>query len=262
MGWIILFGLVFFTVEGMFLVANLSKLMHGGWITLLIGVLLSIIMYIWYRGKQEQGKLLHYVPLVNQVPVLKQLSGDATLTKFATHLVYLSNSNNQNYIEQRSINSILNSPVKKADIYWFVHINVTDEPFTQEYSVNILAPNDIYHLTFNLGFRIEPKVDLYFRFVMQELMESKELVLEKTAEMRYCLNPMGDYRFLLGESYLSDENNMPEWKKHLLILYYKLKSLAVKEEEIFGLEKSNVWVEKYPLIVSPLKKISLRRLFD
>jgi KUP system potassium uptake protein len=261
MVWIVLFGLVFFTIEGMFLIANLSKLMHGGWITLLIGIVLSVIMYIWYKGKQEQSKLMSYTPLAQQVPILQQLSHDTAITNYATHLVYLSSSNNEKYIEQKSINSILNAPVKKADIYWFVHINVTDEPFSQDYKVNILAPNDIYHLTFNLGFRIEPKVDLFFRFVIHELIESKELVLDNTADMKYCLSNIGDYKFLLGDSFLSNENSLPKWKSLLLVLYYKLKKIAVREEENFGLEQNNVCIEKYPLIVGPAKKIYLKRQF-
>jgi KUP system potassium uptake protein len=259
--WIVLFGLIFFTIEGMFLVANLSKLMHGGWITLMIGIVLSLIMYVWYKGKQEQVKLMSYIPLAQQVPVLQQLSRDAAIKKYATHLVYLSSSNNENYIEQKSISSILNAPVKKANFYWFVHINITDEPFTQEYKVNILAPNDIYHLTFNLGFRIEPRLDMFFRFVAQELINTKELVIDKTSDMKYCLNPIGDYKFVLGDSYLSNENNLSEWKKILLSFYYKLKEIAINEEENFGLEESNVWVEKYPLIVSPVKNLSLKRSF-
>jgi KUP system potassium uptake protein len=175
--------------------------------------------------------------------------------------VYLSSSNNENYIEQKSISSILKAPVKKANFYWFVHINITDEPFTQEYKVNILAPNDIYHLTFNLGFRIEPRLDMFFRFVAQELINSNELVIDKTSDMKYCLNPIGDYKFVLGDSYLSNENNLSDWKKLLLSSYYKLKEIAINEEENFGLEESNVWVEKYPLIVSPVKNLSLKRSF-
>jgi KUP system potassium uptake protein len=260
--WVVLFGSVFLTIEGLFLIANLSKLMHGGWITLLIGVVLSVIMYIWYRGKQEQGKLMTYTALAQQVPILQELSHDIAIAQYATHLVYLSSSNNEKYIEQKSINSILNPPVKKADIYWFVHIKVTDEPFTQEYKVNILAPNDVYHLTFNLGFRIEPKIDLYFRFVIHELMTSKELVLDNTAEMKYSLSRIGDYKFLLGDSFLSNENSLPKWKSLLLSMYYQLKKLAVREEENFGLDQNNVWVEKYPLIVSSAKKVTLVRLFE
>lgn len=260
--WVVLFGLIFFTIEGMFLVANLSKILHGGWITLLIGVILSFIMYIWYRGKQEQGKLLTYIPLSQQVSVLQQLSRDTSITKYATHLVYLSSSNNANFIEQKSISSILNAPVKKADIYWFVHINVTDEPFTQEYKVNIVAPNDVYHLTFNLGFRIEPRLDLFFKFVLQQLINNKELVLDKTPDLKYTLSKTGDYKFLLGDSFLSNENSLTVWKNLLLGSYYKLKKIAVTEDENFGLEQSNVWVEKYPLIVSPVKNLSLKRRFE
>jgi KUP system potassium uptake protein len=260
--WVILFGLLFFTIEGMFLIANLSKLMHGGWITLLIGLVLSFIMYIWYKGKQEQKKLMLYTPLAQQIPILQQLSHDPAIIKYATHLVYLSSSNNEKYIEQKSINSILNAPIKKADVYWFVHINVSDEPYTEEYKVNIVAPNDIYHLTFNIGFRIEPKVDMFFRFVIQELIDSKELVLDNSEELKYCLNHIGDYKFLLGDSFLSYENSLPKWKSLLLILYYKLKKIAVREEENFGLEQNNVWIENYPLIVSAAKKVYLKRQFD
>ena len=260
--WIVLFGLVFFSIEGMFLIANLKKLMHGGWITLLIGTVLSVMMYIWYKGKLEQSRLMSYTPLLHQIPILQQLSNDTEINKYATHLVFLSSSHNEKYIEQKSISSILNAPIKKAEVYWFVHINVTDEPFTQEYKVTILSPNDVYHLTFNLGFRIEPKLDLFFRYVLHELIDSKELVLENSADMKYCLNKTGDYKFLIGDSFLSYENSLPKWKGLLLILYYKLKKIAVKEEENFGLEENNVWVEKYPLIVSPAKNVFLKRLVD
>jgi KUP system potassium uptake protein len=260
--WVLLFGLIFFTIEGMFLIANLSKLMHGGWITLLIGLVLSFIMYIWYKGKQEQNKLMLYTPLAQQIPILQQLIHDPAITKYATHLVYLSSSNNEKYIEQKSINSILNAPIKKADVYWFVHINVSDEPFTEEYKVNIVAPNNIYHLTFNIGFRIEPRVDMFFRFVIQELIDSKELVLDNSEELKYCLSHIGDYKFLLEDSFLSYENSLPKWESLLLILYYKLKNIAVREEENFGLEQNNVWIEKYPLIISAAKKVSLKRQFD
>jgi KUP system potassium uptake protein len=260
--WIILFCLIFFSIEGMFLIANLSKLLHGGWITLLIGTILSIIMYVWHKGKQVQNKLMVYIPLAQQIPVLQQLSHDAAIMKYSTHLVYLSSSKNENFVEQKSITSILNAPVKKADIYWFVHIRVTDEPYAMEYKVKTLSPNDVYHLTFNIGFRVEPKVDLFFRTVIQELTESKELILEKTPDLKYCLNPTGDYKFLLGDSFLSADNKLPAWKSFLLSFYYNLKKIAVREEENFGLEESNVFVEKYPLVVTPSKNLFLKRQFD
>ncbi|MGZ8557647.1 MAG: KUP/HAK/KT family potassium transporter [Chitinophagaceae bacterium] len=256
---IILFAAIFLTIEGMFLVANLSKVQHGGWITLLIGTILSAIMYVWYNGKQVQKKFIVQVPLVQQIPVLRQLSKDKEVPNYSTHLVYLSNADNENMVEKRSIDSILRSPSKKADVYWFVHLNVTDEPYTMDYRVKTLAVNDVYHLTFNLGFRIEPRIDLFFRIVLEELIESGELKLEAAPDAKYSLNKTGNYTFMLGDSYLSPDNDMSKWKNILLNLYFNIKQIAVKEEENFGLEVSNILVEKYPLIVSPVGKIWLTR---
>jgi KUP system potassium uptake protein len=260
--WIILFSLVFFPVEIMFLIANLSKLQHGGWITLVIGILLSAAMYVWHKGKQIQKKFIINIPLKDQVPVLQQLSRDKEIPKYATHLIYLSNAENENMVEEKSISSILKAPIKKADIYWFVHINVTDEPYTMEYKVKMLVPNDIYHLTFNLGFRVQPKVDRFFRTVVEELTASGELVLEKTPDLKYSLNIIGDHKFILGDSFLSYDNKLSQWKNLLLKSYYSLKKIAVREEENFGLDKSNVLVEQYPLVVVPIGNIYLKRLVN
>lgn len=151
-GWVILFGCVFFSVEGMFLIANLSKVQYGRWITLVIGTLFSLAMYIWYKGKQVQQKIITLIPLQQQVPLLLQLSRDKEITKYATHLIYLSNSGSENLVEQKSISSIFRIPVKKADMY---------------------------PLTFNIGLRIEPRVDLFFRNILEELIASGEVKTKK-----------------------------------------------------------------------------------
>lgn len=255
---IILFAIVFFSIEGMFLIANLSKVEHGGWITLAIGTLLSIVMFVWHKGEQIHRKFISYISLESQVPVLQQLSRDKKIPFYTTHLIYLSNANNENMVEQRSIQSIMKSPEKKADIYWFIHINVTHEPYTMEYKIKTLSPNDAYRLTFNLGFRIDPKVDLMFRSVVNELRERGELMLERTTDLKYNINPAGDHIFMLGDSYLSYDNDMSKAKFTFLRFYYLLKRIAIKEENNFGLEVSNILVEKYPLLIAP-GKIWLKR---
>jgi KUP system potassium uptake protein len=189
-----------------------------------------------------------------------QLSRDKAIPKYATHLIYLSSAENEKMVEQKSTSSVFKLPLKKADVYWFVHINVTDEPYTMEYRLKTLAHNDIYHLTFNLGFRVEPRVDLFFKTVVQELIESREMMIESTPDLKYTQNKAGDYKFIIGDSYLSYDNKLPAWKNMLLKIYYSLKGIAVKEEENFGLDASNVMVEKYPLVVSPVRNIYLKRL--
>jgi KUP system potassium uptake protein len=216
-------------------------------------------MYIWYKGKQVQKKFIVQIPLQQQIPVLHQLSRDKEVPRYATHLIYLSNADNENLVEKKSIESILRSPSKKADVYWFIHINVTDEPYTMEYRVKTLSKNDVYHLTLNLGFRIEPRVDLFFRTILEELVASGEIKLDPSPDFKYSMNRTGDYKFMLGDSYLSNDNDLPKWNNLLLKFYYNIKKIAVKEEENFGLEANNVWVEKYPLIVNPVGKIWLKR---
>ena len=256
---IILFAFVFFSVEGMFLVANLNKIHHGGWITLLIGTILSIVMYVWYRGEQIHTKFIGYVSLDEQIPTLLQLSSDKRIPFYSTHLIYLSNSLNQKMVEKRSIDSILRSPEKKAEIYWFVHLHVTDEPYTLEYKLKALAPNYVYQLTFNLGFRIEPRVDLMFRSVVEELRAKRELILGSSGESKYNLDKSGDHIFMLSDSYLSGDNDISRGKFFLLKFFYLLKKIALKKEKNFGLEISNVLSERYPLVVNPVTRLFLRR---
>ena len=256
---IIAFGLIFLSIEGMFLIANLNKIAYGGWITLLIGSVLAAVMYIWYTGKQIQKRLIIQVPLQQQVPVLRQLSQDREVPKYSTHLVYLSKTDSTQMVEKKSIDSILRAPSKKADVYWFLHINVTDEPYTMEYRVKTLEPNDIYHLTISLGFRIEPRVDLIFRTILEQLIVSGELKLQVSGDSRYSQTKTGDYKLILDHSYLSYDNELPAWKSFLLKAYYTIKKIAVREEENFGLEANNVLVEHYPVVVSPVAKLWLKR---
>lgn len=257
---IVLFSLVFFSIEGIFLIANLNKIFYGGWMTLLIGTFLSVIMYVWYFGEKIHRKFVTYLSLESQIPFLQELGRRRKIPFYATHLVYLSNADNEHRIEEQSIQSILKAPEKKADIYWFVHIHVTDEPYTMEYSVKALAPNDVYHLTLYLGFRIEPKVDLMFRSIVMDLKERQELMLEHSASLKYNIDPRSDYLFMLGESYLSSDNDISPVKYFLLKFYYLLRKISVKKERDFGLEISNVLTEKYPLVVNPLDKLYLRRI--
>lgn len=252
------FGTVFLTLEGLFLVANLAKLLHGGWITLLIGLLLSFMMYVWYYGDRTHRRFLRYVPLAEQVPLLLGLDRDPSIPYYVTHLVCLSSADNDNLVEERSVLSIVRSPVKKADFYWFVHLVVTDEPYTREYRVRSLVSNEVYHVVFRLGFRIDPRIDLMFRQVVADLKASGELQ-DRHGGSRYNLDPRSDYLFLLGDSYLSADNELSQVSYFLLRAYYNLRSLSVKKQASFGLELSNVYLEKYPVVIKPWSQLWLKR---
>ena len=166
---------VYLTIELSFLSANMEKFPHGGFVTLIVGGALFIVMYVWYRARRIKNRYVEFVRLEHYIPKLQELSNDKTVPKFATHLVYLTSANNPKEIEHKIIYSILTRKPKRADIYWFVHVDTLDDPYTSEYSVEHIIPNDIIRVEFKLGFRVQPRLNLMFRKVVEDLVNDKEV---------------------------------------------------------------------------------------
>ncbi len=258
--WIILITGVFLCIELSFLIANLQKIKEGGWITLVIGSVLFAIMFIWWKGRSIKRLLTPLVSIEKFLPTLKKLSIDQSIPKLTTNLVYLTSSATQRKIEKTVLNSILHTGTpKRADIYWFIHVNVLDEPYAVRYTVDTIVKNDVYFIEFNLGFRIEPRIDYYFRQVVNEMVQHKEVDLSSRSEHSYQQSEIGDFRFVIMDSFLSFDNDMPFWKNFIMKSFYNLKRLSVKEHINFGLDRSNLVVEKYPLIVAPFQHPTLIR---
>lgn len=258
--WVALVTGLFLVIELSFLAANLQKVKEGGWITLVIGAVLFGVMFIWLRGRKIKKGLVKLVPVSNYVPLLKQLSADEKITKYATNLVYLTGLGSTKNIEKTAIDSILSRSPKRADVYWFVHVNVLDEPYALSYQVDSIVKNDVYFVTFNLGFRIEPRIDYYFRQVVNELVKTGEVDVSERYEQCYQESRIGDLRFLVMDSFLSFENEMSFWNNIVMKSYFTLKMLSVKESVNFGLDPSNVTVEKYPIVVMAAEHPPLERL--
>jgi len=250
---------LFLFIELSFLTANFRKIKDGGWLTLLIGAGLFLVMYIWRKGRSTKRSLVGKVKLDGYSDVLKKLSMDEHIPKYATNLVYLTASDSPGQIEKTAIDSILSKSPKRADIYWFLHVNVLDEPYALSYKVDCIAPNDIYFITFNFGFRIEPRLDYYFGQVVHDLVDAGEVDVSERWEQHYQKSRIGDFRFLIMESFLSYENNVPFWKRFLMRGYFNLKYISVKEVVNFGLDKSNVTVEQYPIVLSTVKHPRITR---
>lgn len=251
--------LAFLTIEGAFLVANLKKFMHGGWVTLCLGIVIFLIMYIWYRAGEIRKKLQNFVPLAPYIPILKELSEDEKIPKYATNLVYLTSSNNSDQIEERSIHSILYKQPKRADVYWFVHINVVDEPYKMTYKTEIIAKEDIVWITFNLGFRVQPRINLLFRKVVEELVSTSEVNINSRYSSLDKHNISGDFKFVVMQRFLSFENELSLTNDFILRAYFLLKRISLPDEKEYGLDYSNVVIEKSPLILHSPKNINLKR---
>lgn len=260
---IILIGfllLLFLTVEVAFLIANLNKFPHGGWITLLIAYGLISLMMSWYEARKIRNRFVEFVRLKDYQNLMRDLSHDFSIPKYATHLVYLTSANMRDEIEAKVMYSILQKQPKRADVYWFVHVDVLDEPYTLEYEVTEILKGNIIRVDFRLGFRVEPRINLMFRKVVEDLVKNFEVDITSRYESLGRKNLIGDFRFVVMEKFLSYENELPFYEKIIMDIYFLLKHISLSEERAFGLDTSSVTIEKVPLIVAPIREINLKRV--
>ncbi len=255
-----LFICTYIIIESAFLIANLEKFPKGGYITLVIAIVLAGIMASWYIAKLIRQRYVDLVPLDNYKQMLVDLSTDSSIQKYATHLVYMTSANDPLKIEAKVIYSILQKRPKKADIYWFVHVDVMDEPYRMEYKVTHIAADDIIRVDFRIGFRVAPRINLMFRKVVEDLVKNKEVDITSRYESLNKNNVIGDFKFVVLEKFLSYENDLPFFEKLILNIYFALKHFSLSEAKAFGLDSSSVKIEKFPMIIAPPKELHLKRI--
>ena len=252
---------IFLSVEISFFIANVAKIKQR-WMFLIFEVGIIGVMYIWHRARKIRNRYVEFVRLEPYLPAIQELYIDASVPKYTTHLVYLTSADNPKEIEHKIIHSILNRKPKRADIYWFVHIDTQDEPYTNEYSVTSFIPNEIIRVEFKLGFRISPRINLMFKRVLEDMSANKEVYVKKGYQSINGINPLGDFQFIVMEKFLSEDNDLPFFEKLVLNLYFKIKDRSLSEEKGFGLDQSNVTIEHFPLIISPVTSLRLKRVYD
>jgi KUP system potassium uptake protein len=254
------FVITYIIIESTFLVALLEKFPKGGYITLIIALFLAGVMGCWYIAKLIRQRYTDLVPLDNYKPMLCDLSSDPSIQKYATHLVYMTSANSPKEIESKVIYSILQKRPKKADIYWFIHVDVLDEPYRMDYKVTHIANEDIIRVDFKMGFRIAPRINLMFRKVVSDMVANGEVDITSRYESLNKNNVIGDFKFVVLEKFLSYENDLPFFEKVVLNIYFFLKRFSLSEAKAFGLDSSSVKVEKFPMIISPPKVVNLKRV--
>jgi KUP system potassium uptake protein len=254
------FFTVYLIIELTFLAGNLSKILHGGWFTLLLGTVLFSIMWAWSSARRIKNRFVKFVEIEDYFPIISELSDDTTVPKYASQLVYLTSANFKSEIESKIIYSILQKQPKRADMYWLVHVDVKDEPYTREYKVDFLIPNKLIRIDFKLGFRIEQRINVLFRMVVEELVKNKEVDITSKYDSLNKYKIVGDFRFVVLEKLLSRANNLRFIDRVIMDYYFILKRLSLSEERGFGLDLSFVTVEPVPLIVSTTDEIELERV--
>lgn len=260
--WIYLYLIVFLLIEISFLLANIQKFPHGGYVALVVGGILFLVMYVWFKARKIKNRYVEFVRLEHYIPKIQELSNDRSVAKYATHLIFLTSADNPKEIEHKIVYSILNKKPKRADIYWLVHVDTVDDPYCCEYKVEHIIPNDIIRIDFRLGFRVAPRINLLFRKVVEDLMKNKEVNVISRYESVASRHTVGDFQFVVMEKYISQDGELPFFEKLVMRIHFWLKDISLSEEKGFGLDPSNVTVEKFPLVVGSLPELKLKRIFS
>ena len=237
----------YLVVEGAYLVANLRKFPEGGWLSVALSLVILAVIVSWIQGQKIRRDLTEFVPVADWLPLLQTLSNDATVPKYATHLVYLTKSTDPQQIENGIIHSIFKKNPKRADVYYFVHVHTDDDPYTRTFHVEHVVPQELVRIDFRLGFRVDHAINYMFRQVVTDLVKNKEIDITSRYTSLRDQDIAGDFQFVLINKTLPYERFLRGWKRVALRLHGWLKWLGVSDQESFGLDNSTFTVENVPL---------------
>lgn len=255
-----LFILIYGAIESSFFISNLSKITHGGWITLIASSIIFFFMYCWNEGRKIRNRYVEFTDIRSYLPGLQELRKDTSIPQISTHLAFLTSANKTYEVENSILYSIFQKRPKRADVYWLLHVDVTDDPYRLDYKVTHLIEGEVIKIDFKLGFRIEPRINLFFRQVVSELKHKGEVDINSRYESLSKQNLIGDFRFVVIEKFLSYDNVIPIYEKIVLSVYNIMKKGGLPDEKAFGLDTSNVLIEKVPIVINPPREINLRRI--
>jgi KUP system potassium uptake protein len=259
--WIITtFMLIYLTIEGAFLAANLAKFVHGGWFTILLAGLIAFIMYAWQRGRSIKNQFTRFVKISDYVETIQDISHDNTIQKYATNLVYITHADYATDIETKILYSICNKKPKRADTYWLLHVHITDEPHTMEYSVDKIVPGVLMRVEFRLGFKVQPRINLFFKHVLEELVASKEIDLESGYDSLRRHHIPADFHYIIIRRIQNYDFDFPAFEQFVMDTYRWLTKMSTSDIRAYGLDTSNVMEEKVPFVIETGKRNILRRL--
>lgn len=251
---------LFFIIEGCFLIAQIDKFPHGGYITIIIAFAIISLMYIIFKSKIIRNSIVDFVKVKSYLPILQKLSIDDQIPTYATHLVYLTSAERVDEVESKVFYSILEQQPKRAERYWFVHVETTDEPYTKEYKVTKHDENDLIRIDFRLGFRIQPKLDTMFKQVVEELVQNNEIEIRSRYACEYHHSDhIGDFKFIVIRKFLSNDNELPWFHKVIMNSYFFIKGRSLSEKNEFGLDPSSFVEETFPYVLSKAAPINMKR---
>ncbi len=252
---VLFFFMTYITLEGSFLIANLNKFTHGGWFTILLASVYILVMFGWYYGRKIKNRYITFADLDKYLDMFRDLSKDTSVAKLATNLVYIIRANKHDQVESKVIYSIFNKQPKRADTYWLIHVDRVTDPNSFNYQVNQIIPGILIRVDFHLGFKVEPKINLYFKEVLEDLENAGEIKLDSNYNSLQKHKIRGDFKFILIDRIMSRDFNLPNWENFILSLHSLVRRLSISDVRTLNLDSANTIEEQVPIILDqPISK--------
>lgn len=242
--------IIFLTIEGSFLISNLHKFRYGGWFTLLLAFIYFLIMLGWYFGRKIKNRHITFSNLADFLPLIKDLSKDKSVPITATNLVYLIKANNKDQVESKVLYSIFQKQPKRAETYWLAHVDRVDDPYRFEYEVEQIIPGILIRIDFHIGFKVEPKINLYFREALEDLVQSGEINLKSSYDSLRKHDFPGDFKFILIERIMIRDFKLSNWENFILTINRITQSISLPEIRTLKLDSTNTIIEQVPIIIN------------
>lgn len=252
-------GILFFSIEISFLVSNLNKFAHGGWFSFTIATLFFLMMFILLRARKLRERHTEFVDLKHYVGMIQDLQSDTSVPKEASNLVYLAMADSKRYIDSNIIYSIFKKRPKRADVYWFVHVDTVDSPFTSKYVVDTIVPKKCFFVRIKLGFKTDHRVNLIFNKIIHEMADAGEIDLTSPYPALHKYSMMADFKFIILHSWASSDSEISNFERFIIQGYRVLKANSLSTEELYGIEAANLEIEKVPIQVGPQAKVKIKR---
>lgn len=252
-------AVAFFSIEGSFLISNLSKFTHGGWFSFSIAFMFFLMMYVLLRARMLRDRHTEFVDLKHYIPLIQDLQVDTSVPKEATNLVYMAVANSKRYIDSNIVYSIFKKRPKRADAYWFIHVDTVDSPYTSKYSVDTIIPKKCFFIRIKLGFKADHRVNLIFNKILHDMAESAEIDLISHYDSLQRHSMPADFKFIILHSLASVDSEISTFDNLIIQGYRFIKSHSLTTEEMYGLDLANVEVERVPIMVGPPAKVRIKR---
>jgi len=257
---VLLMFMVYLTIEGSFLIANLHKFTSGGWFTLVLASLYFIVMFGWYFGRKLKNRYVTFTNLNRYFELFKDLARDTSVPKTATNLVYIIKANRPDQVESKVIYSIFRKQPKRADTYWFLNIDRLDKPDRFEYKVTQIIPGVLIRVDFLLGFKVEPKVNLYFREVLEDMVNTGQIKLESSFDSLKKHSLPADFLYVLIDRIMLQDYKLSNMENLTLALHSVSRLLCISDVKALELDSSNTIEERVPITIDQPIDFRIKRI--